>query len=163
MYKITLIAAIGRNLELGLNNDLIWKIPDDLKFFKEQTIGKYIVMGINTFNSLPKVLVNRKYIVMTSKDIYLGKDILVVHSLFELLELIKIIDKEVMIIGGASLYKQMLCYADRMILTEINDSSEADVYFPMFSLDDWNRDVISNNRYENMDYSHVVYTRKKVK
>ena len=73
MYKITLIAAIGRNLELGLNNDLIWKIPDDLKFFKEQTIGKYIVMGINTFNSLPKVLVNRKYIVMTSKDIYLGK------------------------------------------------------------------------------------------
>jgi len=63
MSKVTLIAAIGRNRELGKNNDLIWKIPEDLKFFKDNTIGKTIVMGINTFNSLPKLLPGRKHIV----------------------------------------------------------------------------------------------------
>ena len=63
--NITLIAAVGKNRELGYKNDLIWKIPEDLEFFRENTINKYIVMGINTFNSLPRLLPNREHIVLT--------------------------------------------------------------------------------------------------
>lgn len=163
MNSITLIAAIGKNRELGLDNDLIWKIPEDLKFFKENTMGKYIVMGMNTLSSLPKLLPGRKHIVLTSKDIELDPEIRVVHSIDELLKYINSIDEEVMIIGGASLYRQMIEYANKMILTEIDDESDADVYFPEYSLDDWNREVLSEYKYGNIEYNHVVYVRKKVK
>lgn len=156
-----MIAAIGKNRELGLNNDLIWKIPEDLKFFKENTLGKYIVMGLNTFNSLPKKLSDRKYIVLSNVNVSLDSDVVVVHNLDELLSYIDKIDEEVMIIGGAMVYSQMIKYADKMILTEVNMESEADVYFPKFSLEEWNRVALSNHNHNNIDYSHVVYTRKK--
>ena len=63
MDNVTIIAAIGKNRELGLDNELIWKIPEDLHFFREHTIGKYVLMGMKTLNSLPKILPNRKHIV----------------------------------------------------------------------------------------------------
>jgi len=163
MSKVTLIAAIGRNRELGKNNDLIWKIPEDLKFFKDNTIGKTIVMGINTFNSLPKLLPGRKHIVLTSKNVLLDDSVMLFHNLDDLLEFLKTLDEEIMVIGGASLYNQMIDYSDKMILTEINCESEADVYFPSFSLDSWDREVFSNHEYNGIDYSHVIYTRKRVK
>ena len=120
MNKITLIAAIGKNRELGYNNDLIWNIPEDLKFFKDNTMGKYMVMGINTFNSLPGILPGRKHIVLTRKNVDLGDEIFVIHNLDELLQYIDTLSSEVMIIGGASIYRQMIDYADRMLLTEID-------------------------------------------
>lgn len=162
MGKITLIAALGKNRELGLNNQLIWRIPEDLSFFKENTMGKYIVMGINTLKSLPKLLPGRKHIVLTHKKIDLDKDIIIVNSIEELLNYISKIEDEVMIIGGASIYKQMIDYADKMLLTEIDCESVADVYFPEFVMDDWNREVLSNHEYNDINYSHVVYTRKRV-
>lgn len=161
MGNITLIAAIGRNRELGYRNDLIWSIPEDLKFFRENTIGKQIVMGMNTLNSLPKLLPNRKHIVLTRKNVKLDDSILVFHSIEELLQYIESLDEEVMIIGGAQIYSQMIEYADKMLLTEINDSHDADVYFPEFSILDWDRELISNHKYEDIDYSHVMYKRKK--
>ena len=161
--NITLIAAVGKNLELGKDNTLIWSIPEDLAFFKENTMGKTIVMGMNTLKSLPKLLPNRKHVVLTKKNIELDSSIVVVHSIDELLSYIETLDEEVMIIGGASLYSQMIDYANKMLLTEINDSFDADVYFPSFSLEDWDSDVISEHKYNNIDYSHVVYTRKKKK
>ena len=163
MGKITLIAAIGKNRELGYNNDLIWKIPEDLMFFRDSTMGKSIVMGMNTFNSLPKLLPGRKHIVLTNKNVDLGDEVKIYHNLKELLQYIDTLSSEVMIIGGASIYKQMIEYADKMILTEIVGESVADVYFPEFSLDDWDKELISNHQYENINYSHVVYTRKRVK
>jgi len=161
--NITLIAAVGKNLELGRDNTLIWSIPKDLKFFRENTIGKTIVMGMNTLKSLPKLLPNRKHVVLTRKNVELDPSIVVVHSIDELLSYIESIDEEVMIIGGAQIYSQMIGYASKMLLTEIDDSRDADVYFPNYSLDDWDRDVISEHKYEDIDYSHVVYTRKKKK
>lgn len=161
MRKITLIAAIGKELELGYNNDLIWKIPEDLKFFRENTIGKYIVMGMNTFNSLPKVLSNRKYVVLTHRNVELDFSILVFHNVDELLEFIDKTDEEVMIIGGAQMYSLMVGYADKMLITEIDDSKEADVYFPEFYDSDWDRELLSNHNYEDLEYSHVMYKRKK--
>ena len=161
MGNITLIAAIGKNRELGYKNDLIWRIPEDLKFFRENTIGKYIVMGMNTFNSLPRVLSNRKYVVLTHRNVDLGSSILVFHNVDELLEFIDETDEEVMIIGGAQMYSLMIGYVDKMLLTEINDSREADVYFPEFYDSDWDREILSNHNYGEIEYSHVLYKRKK--
>lgn len=163
MKNVTLIAAIGNNRELGKDNKLIWNIPDDLKFFRDNTMGKYIVMGMNTLNSLPKLLPGRKHIVLTHKNVNLDSSVIVFHNIDDLLRYIETLDEEVMVIGGAMIYKQMIEYADKMLLTEINDSKDADAYFPEFSLKDWNRDVLSNHKYAGLKYSHVVYTRKRVK
>lgn len=159
--NITLIAAIGLNNELGIDNDLIWSIPEDLKFFKENTLNKYIVMGMNTYLSLPRKLLNRKYIVLTHKECKLDDDIVVCHNISELLEYIKEIDTEIMVIGGASIYNQMINYADKMLLTEIEDSKEASVYFPKFNKDDWDKDILCSHEYNGLSYKHVKYVRKK--
>ena len=163
MGKITLIAAIGKNFELGKNNNLIWSIPEDLKFFRDNTLNKPIVMGMNTLNSLPKLLPNRRHIILTHREILLDSSIMIFHNLDELLQYIETLDEEVMIIGGAMIYKQFIEYADKMILTEIDDSCDADVYFPKFNINGWTREVISNHEYNGLKYSHVVYTRKKGK
>ena len=161
--NITLIAAVGKNLELGKDNTLIWSIPEDLNYFRENTVGKTIVMGMNTLKSLPKLLPNRKHVVLTRKNVELDPSIVVVHSIDELLSYIELLDEEVMIIGGAQIYSQMIEYANKMLLTEIDDSCNADVYFPSFSLDDWEREINSEHRYNDINYSHVTYTRKKMK
>ena len=163
MNKITLIAAIGRNRELGYKNDLIWKIPEDLKFFRDNTMGKYIVMGINTLNSLPKLLPGRKHIVLTHREVNLDSSVIVLHSLEELLSYIKLLEEEVIIIGGASLYGQMIEYADKMLLTEIDSESIADAYFPEIIYDEWDREILSDNSYNDIKYKHVLYKRKRVK
>ena len=85
------------------------------------------------------------------------------HSIEELLKYIDNNKEEVMIIGGAMIYNEMITYADKMILTEIDMNAKADVYFPDFSLMEWDREVISNHKYEDIDYSHVIYVRKRVK
>jgi len=147
MSKITLIAAIGENLELGLGNDLIWYIPEDLKFFKDNTIGKPIVMGMNTLKSLPRLLPKREHIVLTRQNIELDSAIKVVHNIEEALAYMEDLDREIMVIGGAQIYSQFIDYADSMLLTEINDSIDADVYFPEFSLTDWERCILSNHKF----------------
>lgn len=160
MHNITLIAAIGMNRELGYNNDLIWRIPEDLKFFRENTVGKYIVMGLNTFNSLPGLLPNRKHIVLTHRDIELDSSVMIFHSIEELLSFISSVDEEVMIIGGAMMYSQMIEYADKMLLTEIDDSKKCDVYFPEFDNNDWDSKIISCHMYDDINYKHVLYKRR---
>lgn len=159
MKDVTMIAAVGQNLELGLNNDLIWHFKEDLKFFREQTMGKPIVMGYNTLKSLPRLLPGRLHIVLAPEDIKLSGEIIAVHSIDELLEEIEKYD-EVMIIGGASVYKQMLDYSNKLILTEIEQTHEADVYFPVFNKEDWNSKVISEHEQDNIKYKHLIYTRK---
>lgn len=159
MKNITMIAAVGRNLELGKDNNLIWHFKEDMKFFKEQTMGKPIVMGIKTLESLPKLLPGRKHIVLTTRNLDLNPEILIVHSVDELLE--KIVNyEEVMVIGGASIYQQLLDYSDKLILTEIDASADADVYFPQFDKKEWDSKVIGENEENNISYKHLVYTRK---
>ena len=160
MKNITMIAAIGKNLELGRNNELIWRFKEDMKFFKNMTMGKPIIMGYNTFKSLPGLLPGRKHIVLTTKDINLGEEVEIVHSIDELLD--KIIEyPEVMIIGGASIYSQMIEYSNKMYLTEIEaESEDADVFFPKFNQDDWNKELISEIKENEIKYKHLVYKRK---
>ena len=162
MKNVTMIAAIGKNRELGKNNDLIWHLPEDLKFFKEHTTGKDIVMGRNTLNSLPRKLKDRHYVILTTHNIDAEDDWTVVHSIDELLDYIKTKDEEVMIIGGASLYKQMIPYADKMYLTEIDaEENDADAYFPEFSLDEWDSTILCTHESEDkILYKHLEYRRK---
>ena len=126
MNTLTIIAAIGKNNELGYKNDLIWHLPDDLKFFKEKTTGKTIVMGYNTFLSLPKLLPNRKHIVLSTDKLDI-KDVTSFTNLDELIKFIKEIDEEVFIIGGASIYKQFINLVDKMYLTEVESEDSTSV------------------------------------
>ena len=162
MNNITLIAAVGKNRELGKNNQLIWSVPEDLKFFRENTLNKTIVMGINTFNSLPKLLPNRRHVVLSHKKVDLDSSVLVFYDLDELLKYINTLDEEVMIIGGGMMYKQMIGYANKMILTEIDDTCDADVYFPEYSIDDWDMEILSEHECDGLKYRHIIYTRKEI-
>ena len=155
---IAIVAAIGKNNELGKNNDLIWRLPNDLKFFKEITMGKTVVMGFNTYKSLPKKLVGRTMIVLTSKNIN-EEDIIIYHDINKLLSDYK--NKEIFIIGGASIYKAFIDKVDTMYLTEIDASDDkADVYFPSFNKSEWNYELLNENSDNNIKYRHVRCRRK---
>ncbi len=155
---ISLIAAIGKNNELGKDNDLLWHIKDDLENFKNLTMGKYIVMGANTYYSLPKKLKGRKYIVL-SKKIKVIEQGMVFSSFEDLLDFIKLQKEEVMIIGGGSIYSLFMPFCDKMYLTEIEDSKEADVYFPKFDKRKFQRKVLKEKKCGDLKYKFVVYER----
>lgn len=161
MKNITMIAAIGKNNELGKNNNLIWHLKEDLQFFKEQTMGKPVIMGINTFYSLPKMLPGRTHLVLTTKNPKLDSKVIIIHSKEELLKYIEEYNNEVMVIGGATVYREMLEYADKLILTEIEEScKEADAFFPIFDKNDYNREELCSHEENNIKYKHLVYTKK---
>ena len=162
MKNISMIAAVGKNLELGKNGDLIWPIKEDLQFFKEQTMGKPVIMGMKTLKSLPRLLPGRKHIVLTTQNpTGLDERILLVHSKEELLEYIEKYNSEVMVIGGASVYEQMLEYADKLILTEIDsEDKEAEVFFPEYRTKEWVGELLCEHNDNTPSYKHLVYRRK---
>ena len=161
--QIVLIAAIGKNRELGKDNDLIWKFKKDMKFFRKHTMGKIIVMGRKTLDSLPGLLPNRTHIVLTHQNIQIP-DVIVVHDKKQVLEMLEDYCDDIMIIGGASIYQLFIDCADKMLLTEIDAMDEdADVYFPYFDMNDWNRYVLSSQVEDEISFHHVEYTRKLVR
>lgn len=161
MAKITIIAAIGKNFELGKNNDLIWYLKEDLKFFKENTMGHKIVMGLNTFNSLPKLLPGRDHIILSHQNITIDGTT-IFNNFEELKNYLESLNEEVFIIGGASIYKLFIEYADKLILTEIEDTClDADVYFPTFNKENYEKEEIKTITENNLTYKHVIYRRVK--
>lgn len=159
MAKLIVIAAIGKNRELGYNNHLIWKIKEDMKFFKENTIGHKIVMGYNTFLSLPSSLEKREYIVLTHKNIKIDNG-QVVHNFQELLDYLQGLDEDVFIIGGSQIYQLFIKYADELLLTQIDEEEKrADVYFPEFREEDYQKEIIKESIENNIKYSFVRYRR----
>lgn len=158
----TMIAAIGKNRELGKKGDLIWSLPNDLKFFKEQTTGAKVFMGKRTFESLPKKLPNREHFVLTDCEMD-SEGINLVWDLEKFVKEHKDTEEEIFVIGGGMVYKQMLPYSKKMILTEVNDSCEtADTYYPEFDKKDWDLEIVGNNSDRGISYNHVIYTRKKI-
>lgn len=156
----SIIAAIGKNRELGKDNDLIWHLPNDLKFFREVTSNHTIVMGRNTFESLPRMLPNRKHIVLTSRD-GLPSEVEVYRELKQILEKYKDTEEEIFIIGGASIYTQFLEHSSKLYLTEIDAEEEtASVYFPEFDQQQYDREVLQENEDNGISYKHVLYIKK---
>jgi dihydrofolate reductase len=133
---ILLIAAIGENNALGKNNDLIWHLPDDFKRFKTLTTGHPIIMGRKTFESLPKLLPNRKHIIITKQKNYTQENCVVVHSLKEALSVVPS-SQDVYIIGGGEIYKQAMEFAHKLEITKVHNSFEADVFFPIINPQQW--------------------------
>lgn len=164
MKNLSLIAAIGENNELGKDNKLIWYLKEDLKFFKEQTMGKTIIMGRNTFDSLPGILKGRHHIVLSKSNLTLPSEVEVFHDYESLKAHITNIDEEMFVIGGASVYKLFLNDVDKMLLTEINaKDDQADAYFPKFNTEEWDREVLSKHEDNGIEYSHVKYLRKRMR
>ena len=157
--NLVIIAAVGKNNELGKDNELIWHLPGDLKFFREKTIGKNIVMGRKTFESLPKILPNRHHIVITRGNID-NPEVEVYHSIDDFLKNYNF-NEETYVIGGASIYSSLIDYADLMYLTEIDGvCPSADVYFPNFDRELWHSEVIGTNMENGVSYKHVLYRRR---
>ena len=163
MQKIALIAAIAKNNAIGFGNKLIYWLPNDLKRFKELTTGHTIIMGSNTFRSLPKgALPNRRNIVLSRKEnSFPGAETF--KSLEEALA--NCMNEEVIyIIGGEMLYKTAMPIADILCLTEVNDTpAEADAFFPEFTKNDW--EVIQNEAHpidekHNFEYRFVTYLKR---
>lgn len=154
-----MVAAAAENNALGKNNDLVWHLPDDFKRFKAITSHHHIVMGRKTFESFPKLLPNRKHIVITRQTDYKREGIEVVHSLEEALQSCAG-EEEVFIIGGGEIYKQAMPYADKIELTRVHASFEADAFFPEIDESKWklaNKEVHKQDERHKYDFSYLTY------
>ena len=161
---MNLIVAVDKNWAIGKENKLLVSIPQDMKFFRETTIGKVVVMGRKTVESFPggQPLKQRTNIVLTTDKNYSVKDAIVVHTIEELLEeLKKYNDEDIYVIGGESIYRQMLPYCTLAHVTKINHAYEADTYFPnLDEKDDWVVTGVSDEQtYFNLEYEFVRYER----
>ena len=159
---ITLIAAIGKNNELGKNNDLIWHLPSDLKRFKKITTGHYIIMGRNTYESIGKPLPNRTTIIITRNPSYKAEGCLITNSLHKAIELAQE-DKNIYIIGGAQIYTEAIKTVDYLDICEVHETFDADVFFPEIDLNVWteiDRVDFKADEKNQYDYSFVKYKRK---
>jgi dihydrofolate reductase len=136
MKKISLIVAMDKNNLIGSNNGLPWHLPADLAFFKRTTMGKPIVMGRKTFESIGKPLPGRRNIVVTRDPDFSAAGCDVVNSIDAAIALCRD-DEEIMLIGGASLYQQSLELATNMYITRIDHEFEGDTWFPEYQKSEW--------------------------
>lgn len=153
---ISMIAALSQNRVIGKNNDLPWKLPDDMKFFMEKTKRHPVIMGRKNYDSIPpkfKPLPDRTNIVVTRQKNFEAPGCLVVDSLEKALSKAGNVEtNEIFIIGGAEIYKLGLPYANRLYLTEIQATIDGDTFFPVFDLDVWRE---TSRHHHEMDQRHA--------
>lgn len=165
--KISMAFAMAQNRVIGRDNALPWHLPQDLQYFKKITMGKPIIMGRKTFDSIGRPLPGRPNIVMTRNTDWQHDGVQVVHSIAEALALGTELAhekgvEELMVIGGSQIYTELLDQADRLYMTQVHAEVEGDDYFPEFSLEDWqlisqqNHCADDSNPY---DYSFLVLDR----
>lgn len=161
---LSFVVAMDRNHVMGLNNDLPWHLPNDLKFFKAKTTGHTMIMGRKTYDSLGGPLPNRKSVVVTSQDNFYPEEVDVIHDIDTIKEWNKKNpDEEFMVIGGATIFEQVLPYVDRMYITWIDASFEGDTYFPSFPEEDFiltSKEKGEKNEKNPYDYYYLQYDRK---
>ena len=162
---MNLIAAVDKNWAIGLKNKLLVSIPADMKFFRETTTGKVVVMGRKTLESFPnqRPLKNRVNIVLTKDEAYQVKDAVVVHDMEQLREeLAKYPSEDIYVIGGESIYRQLLPYCTKAYVTKIDHAYDADTYFPDLDADpEWEMTKISDEQtYFDLEYVFVIYERR---
>ena len=161
---LSIIVAKAQNNIIGKDNKLLWHIPEDLKMFKKLTTGHIIIMGRKTFESLGRVLPNRKHIVFTQNPDFKinNENVKVIHSMLEIQEYIEN-KEENFVIGGAMIYNLLMPYTNKMYITEIHKDFEGDTVFPKINLDIWKevcREKGKDVKENNLDYDFVIYERK---
>lgn len=159
---LTIIAAAGENNALGKDNDLVWHLPDDFKRFKKLTTNHYIIMGRKTFDSFPQPLPDRTHVVITRRENYKKQGIVVVHSLERAIELSSD-DPQPFIIGGGEIYQMAMDKAQKIELTRVHGTFEADTFFPEIDEDKWKlvaeefHDKDEKHKYA---FTYLTYERK---
>ncbi|MCC6691154.1 MAG: dihydrofolate reductase [Bacteroidia bacterium] len=138
---ISSIAAVAKNNAIGKNNQLIWRLPADMQYFKDKTTGHCVITGRKNYESIPvkfRPLEKRTNIVVTHQSNYSAPGAIVVHSITEAIETArKKLETEVFIIGGAEIYKQTINIADRIYLTEVHENFDGDAFFPIVEKTKW--------------------------
>ncbi len=162
--NVTIIVAMGQQNQIGLNGTMPWHLSDDLKNFKKLTIGHPVIMGRKTFDSIGKALPNRLNFVITSNP---GKvrayKVCPVQNLEQAIKQAALTGKEIFIIGGASIYKQSLDMADKLIITHVAYNGEADTYMPSIDWNQWK--VVDKQQFKKdnrNDYNFEVVTYRKI-
>ncbi|MGD8856342.1 MAG: type 3 dihydrofolate reductase [Chloroflexota bacterium] len=161
MSTISLIVAMGTNRVIGRDNRLPWRMPADMKRFREITMGKALVMGRETFDSIGKPLAGRHNIVLTRNKTYAAEGCTVAHSISEALQAAG--EGEIMVIGGGRVYAQMLPVADRIYLTLIDAEFEGDSYFPTLDMAEWRevaRELHGIDEDNPYNYAFIVLDRR---
>ncbi|MRH42465.1 dihydrofolate reductase [Aquibacillus halophilus] len=160
---ISLLYAMDRNRVIGYKNELPWRLPNDLKFFKEMTTSNSIIMGRKTFDSMNGPLPNRKNIIITRDESYQQENCEVIHSVDTIVEWNNLNpDTEYFVIGGGNIFKQILPYSDRMYMTYIDESFPGDTYFPEFDENKWKmtkKEKGPNDEKNPYDYYFIQYDR----
>ena len=163
---MNLIVAVDKNWAIGLGNQLLVSIPQDMKFFRETTKGKVVAMGRKTLESFPggQPLKNRVNVVLTTDKDYKTKGITLVHSIEDMVEELKKYEEEdVYVIGGETIYRQLLPYCKKAYITKIDHAYHADTYFPNLDEDpEWEMTQISDEQtYFDLEYVFTIYERVK--
>lgn len=134
---ISLIVAMDQNRVIGKENQLPWYLPADLQYFKKVTMGKPIVMGRKTFDSIGRVLPGRENVIVTRNRDYTNDDCTILYSMEDVKKFADASEQEVMIIGGAEIFKEILPVADRLYITKIHAEFPGDTYFPLIDDKEW--------------------------
>lgn len=159
---IIMIAAVAKNNTLGKNNNLLWHLPNDFKRFKELTTGHFIIMGRKTFESFPKPLPNRTHVVISRQKNYRPEGCIVVPDIESAIAACPN-NQDLYIIGGGEIYKQSIAIADKLDITRVDHSFDADVYFPEIDSEIWqltNEIVNHKDDKHQYDYSYQTFVRK---
>ena len=155
----SIIAAIGKNKELGKNGDLVFHIKEDMKYFRDTTNGHKIIMGHKTWDSLPGKLPNRENIVISRNQVE-GAD-LTVTNLNDYIEQNKDTVEEIFVIGGGMVYFEFMNYAKNLYLTEVDATvSDADTFFPEFDKTKYHKTIIKKGSENDLTYTFAKYTKK---
>ena len=162
---LSIIVAKAKNNIIGKNNSLLWNLPEDMKYFKEKTLGHTVIMGRKTFESIGKALQERKNIVFSQNPDFKVKDenVKIVHSMLEIKEYIDD-EKENFVIGGAMIYNLLMPYVEKLYVTEIDKDFEGDAFFPKIDEKMWKETTRIKGNVDNksdFNYDFVVYERIK--
>ena len=162
---LSIIVAKAKNNVIGKDNQLIWNLPEDLKRFKSMTENHTIIMGRKTFESLGRVLPNRKHIIFSQNPDFQVNDenVEVVHSMLQIQQYIES-EEEAFVIGGAMIYGLLMPHVTKMYITQINENFEGNIIFPKFDTEKWeviDREEGIKDENNKFDYEYITY--KKIK